>query len=60
MECGMTKDQRTNTKDPDSSMFIWEFGSVSTIYPAEPPKGILYKLNVSVNRIEIGNQRDPG
>jgi len=56
----MTKDQRTNTKDPDSSMFIWEFGSVSTIYPAEPPKGILYKLNVSVNRIEIGNQRDPG
>jgi len=26
MECGMTKDQRTKTKDPDSSMFLRKFG----------------------------------
>jgi len=50
----MTKDQRTKTKDPDSSMFFRKFGYVSTIYSAEPPKGILYKLNVSGNRKVIG------
>jgi hypothetical protein len=50
----MTKDHRSKTKDTDTSMLIREFGSVSTTYPAEPPKEILNKLNGSGNRNVIG------